>query len=936
MKKNNKWLISLFTIFVFLCASCNNFLSRETQKEVEKTAAQTKTGRLSFNVNGASSRSVFPDTSIQNFTNFVLTGSVEGNNNTQNLGSWSNVQDLLNASIEIAIGTWNLTLSAKRDTVDFAATAQVTIEEGQNATASFKLSAVQTSTGIANITLRFPENSGICTARWIFYDDGAYDTFWYNNGNEIEGLCYIDGRNNESDISCEQTITDSSFSLKAALPAGRYRFRCVLGTEITGVGNYYDFIVIQPGFESALDYTIDYFEFTGITDAVSTEQGMQLTLMIPKGVQNLEIMRIKDYAGLMQAQEEYHNNPDPNVEPPDTLSATTIITKKLDAKTTSQTTLQLVDSYGYEAGDELTYAVYFDMDSFSSVIKTFTASHDGIPVPEFTSYPEFAIESNDQGITSKIKISNDPVLDWKGHELSSGYKLYLSNDSMMGIFFPEVVVDSTTKEYVIEDGSLNPGQTSFVSYRLGLDSNGLSYSFSLNTKNLSGAQLPPVLQGPSPAQATDEGIHILLNGTYEHWSYLSILRATSPEGEWVVIKDKIDCDYGEFHINYTDKYDLVAGTTYYYKVVNDRGQSFGGEYFSATATVTKGPYASITTQPVLAVSNDAVASFTPGALQFAEPDEVGSVTFAYEYIQQDNSNIELTIKYTKYTGNDNYSFEGNYTGGLWAKFYANDQSLDLYNYYVNGNKFSFSKAYILINDKYYNTLKQFDFTPAQGSCPSEIQIPNKKIGLTATPTSDGIVLSITNISEGVNYLEIKSSDDINNLQYNCNRKYSYSNGEGFAGSLNHTDKYVDGNKEYYYLVTDGSYRSDIISVTSTGGSGELWVSSYPAGELGLNENGEKMISFTQAGQLTVQDLPENTSWYLDFEYRSNSGNGKADYTMGLHYSSSLSNCSIILYGQPGLYEPSSVSLGVYFPDYSYWVKKNVSTFAPMPQQITID
>lgn len=936
MKKNNKWLISLFTIFIFLCVSCNNFLSRETQKEVEKTAAQTKTGRLSFNVNGVSSRSVLPDTSIQNFTDFVLTGSVEGNNNTQNLGSWSNVQDLLSASITIATGTWNLTLSAKRDTVDFAARAQVTIEEGQNATASFKLSAVQISTGIANITLRFPANRGICAASWTFYDDGAYDTFWYTNGDEIEGFCYIDESHNESDISCEQTITDSSFSLKAALPAGRYRFRCEFGTEITGVGDYYDFIVIQPGFESVLDYTIDYFEFTGITDAVSTEQGMQLTLVIPKGVQNLEIMRIKDYAGLMQAQ----NNPDPNVEPPDIFANTTIITKKLDARTTSQTTLQLLDSYGYEAGDELTYGVYFDMNSMGSVIKTFTASHDGIPVPEFTSYPEFATESNDQGITSKIIITNNPVLDWKGHELSSGYKLYLSDDTMMGTFFPEVVVDSTTKEYIIEEGTLNPGQTSFTLYRLGLDSNGLSYSLYLNTKNLTGAQLPPVLQGPSPAQATDEGIHILLYPSGQDIDGMIIFRSTSLDDPWNVIEDDLPCDYknGQYCLDYTDKYDLVAGTTYYYKVVDRRGKSYGGEYFSATATVTKGPYASITTQPVLAVSNDAVASFTPGSLQFAEPDKVGSVTIAYEYIQQDNSNIKLTIDYTKYTGNDNYSFQGNYTGDLWANVWAYDQSLDLYNYQVNGNKFSFSKAYILIKDKNYNTLRQLDFTPAQGSCPSEIQIPNKKIGLTATPTSDGIVLSITNISEGVNYLEIRSSDDINNIryEYNNNRSYYYSNGEGLANSLTHTDKYVDGNKEYYYLVTAGNYRSDIISITSTGGSGELWVSSYPAGELGLNESGDEMITFTQAGQLTIQDLPENTSWYLEFEYRSYLGNGKPDNTMWLHYSGSQSNYSNTLGGDPGLYEPYSVRLGVTFPDYSYSAQKNVSTFAPMPQQITID
>ena len=54
MKKNNKWLISIISIFVFLCVSCNNFLSKQTEEAVEKTAAAGKKGTLSFTVNGAS------------------------------------------------------------------------------------------------------------------------------------------------------------------------------------------------------------------------------------------------------------------------------------------------------------------------------------------------------------------------------------------------------------------------------------------------------------------------------------------------------------------------------------------------------------------------------------------------------------------------------------------------------------------------------------------------------------------------------------------------------------------------------------------------------------------------------------------------------------------------------------------------------------------
>ena len=938
MKKNNKWLISIISIFVFLCVSCNNFLSKQTEEAVEKTAAAGKTGTLSFTVNGASSRSVLPDTSLLNFSNFVLTGTVEGNSTTQALGSWSSIQEMLSDSITIAAGEWNLVLSAKRDTVDFAAIQTVTVEEGQNATASFKLTPTQTQTGLANITLRFSEKAGISGVSWTFYNS-SYDSFWYSSGSEISGDC---GKTNSYGGGV-QVLTDTSFSLQKELSAGRYMLECRFYTDMNSLdSDYYDYVVIQPGFESVLDYTIDYFEFTGITEAVSTEQGMLLTLDIPKGVEMLSIMRITDYAGLMAAMS------DPDAEPIDMTAYITIMNKQFASKTTSQTTLQLLDSYNYKKDDELTYAVYFDLNSFSSVIKTYTALYDGIPAPEFTTYPEFATESNDDGVTTKIKISNNPVLDWKGNEITSGYKLYLNDSSMGETIYPKFAVDGITKEYEIEDGSLFPGQQSFTSYRFGLDKDGWAYSFYLDTSELTGNQLPPVLQGPQPAKATDEGINIILYGNYQESCEMTILRADSPEGPWSVIKANIDCRAEEgFYLDFTDKYDLVAGTTYYYKVRNDYGQTFGGDYFSATATVSKGPFASISTQPVLAVSAAAVATFTSGTFQFADTDDLYYIRTVYEFAEENNPTNQLRIEHTHYLmGSNSDYFQGEYTAQnkedySWVR--GSDNNMDLYALSADNKKYIFSSAYIRFYDTNGYTIKQLDFTPAQGYCPAEIQIPNKKIGLELIPTIDGIVLNISNIPEGASSLSMLSAeayDPKNQYNFNYDRSYYFNRDNVTSGTMSFTDKYVNNHKLYYYKVTvekngEGSYSSDVVSATATGGIGEIGISLMPECTFDDTNN---TITYTQQALLSCQaDLTENTYLSIYFYYRANYN--EYDYRSGYFYYSGINPdnpVSFESWGNNGTYTPYFASININFPDYSYY--QNNVTIPPnstLPQQVVV-
>ena len=941
--KNNKYIISILAIFVLMFVSCKNFLNNNSiEKDLENIDVASKTAKLYFNVNGNSARNILPDTSLDNFSDFVLFGKFNDSEDETELGSWDTIQQILGSAVEISAGSWDLTLTAKRGEINFASNIQIEVSEGQSITASFVLVAAGTNNGIANITLRFPEKAGIGSVRWEFKEKqkSSYLDNWYGS---IEGY-YPDENQSQGRL---QTLTTNSYTLQTELPAGKYIFCCELCTDIGApIGSYNDYIVIQPGLESKLDYTIDYFEFTGITQAVSTEQGMLLTIDIPKGVEMLTIMRIKNYAALMELMESYQYNPDPNVDPNALIeSNTTLINKQFPAKTTSQTTLQLLDTCGFEAGDELTYAVYFNMESFGTVIKNFTALYDGKEFPEFTTYPEFATEENDDGLTTKILISNNPVVDWKDNVTDNGYMLNFLNgngmgSSMMGFLFPEYVVDSNTKEGEVNVDNLYAGPNELTSYRFTFDKDGWTYNCFIDMSNLSGAQLPPVLQGPPYAVATENGISINIYVSYDN---VSLLRATSTEGPWETIKPYV---YSHECFEYLDKYDLIAGTTYYYKVINEYGQTYGGDYFSATATVTKGPFATISTQPVLAVSEAVVATFVPGSFQIADPDDVYCIQTVYDFTEENNPSNRLKIEHTHYLmGSNSDYFHGTYSAqnkedDSWIS--GKDNIMNLYTLSADNKKYIFSSACIEFYDTNRNVIKQLNFIPAQGYCPAEIQIPNRKIGLSLIPTVDGIVINISNIPEGATSLSISSTDDYdfkNQYYFNSNRNYSF-NGNISSGTMSFTDKYVNNQKLYYYKVTANkeggdSYQSDVVSATASGGLGEIGISVMPECTFDDTDN---TITYTQPVQLTSQEtFPEDTYLSIIFHYRYY--HNEYDYNSGYYYYSGVDPdypASFQNWGDTGTFIPYNASIDISFPGYSYYQDNvPIPPNSTLPQQVVV-
>ena len=807
MKKNNTWLISIFAVFILLFSACNNSFNNQIEKNLD--SADNKTATLYFSVNGASARNILPDTSLDNFSNFVLTGTLNGT--TKDLGSWDTAQDMLDASVPITPGSWNFNLSAKRGEVNFTASTQLTIEENQSAVASFVLRASETDAGTLKLNLTYPAVPDLYKVEWHLSP--------VSNENSAEGFCKRD-----SSTGAElQTLSDTAFTLQKELPAGKYMLSCEFGIlygtqEYNGqihemcspVGNYYDYVVIQPGFESALNYEIDYFELTGITNAQSTDQGMVLTLDVPKGSQKILIMRIKNMSNAQVTSEE------------DAVALYSIITKKLASPTTSHQTFTITDCYGYSAGDELTYGVYFDeeMNSFSSVIKTFKAEHDALPTPGFTTYPEFATESDANGQTTKLEVTNTPEFDYEGdyklNFISSEYELMLGTG---------IVFDKATKEYTFTE-QLAPGPNQFL-YRLGFDKDGWSYNLAFDTTGLTGAQLPPVIQGPPFATPTENGIFIRVP---VDWTEVSLLRATSPEGDWSTLKN---FTYVYDYFEYLDKTDLTEGQTYYYKVVDEYGNTYGGEYFSATSIVTKGPLVTMTTPPTLTVDGT-VASITSGTYEMDE--DINIVRTIFEFVNETDPSRKISV-IKKDLKNPPMGYEWKYSeehpeyDEYFDRYYTNtyttqDETIDLYQYSIDGEKYIFSQAYVRFSDEYDRMLYELPFTPQSGTYPVNIQMPLRRIQLSAEAGNDGIVLTVSNIPAGT---EEGTYKDIYIYAKYLNESTSIFDVENITqNTIVLTDSYVDPNKEYsYYAQVQSEYdnKSVVVTVRATGGSGELAITA---------------------------------------------------------------------------------------------------------------
>ena len=354
---------------------------------------------------------------------------------------------------------------------------------------------------------------------------------------------------------------------------------------------------------------------------------------------------------------------------------------------------------------------------------------------------------------------------------------------------------------------------------------------------MTGAQLPPVIQGPPFATPTANGIFIRVP---VDWSSVSLLRATSPEGDWSTLKN---FTYVYDYFEYLDKTDLTEGQTYYYKVVDEYGNTYGGEYFSATSIVTKGPLASMTTPPVLTV-NGTVASITSGTYEMDE--DINIVRTIFEFVNETDPSRKISvIKRESTSPKDYYNWKyaeeypeyNEYNDRYETNtFTTSDDDIDLHKYAIDGEKYIFSKAYVRFSNEYDDDiLYELPFTPEEGTYPASIQMPNRRIQLSAEAGNDGIVLTVSNIPAGT---EEGTYKDIYIYAKYLNESTSIFDVENITqNTIVLTDSYVDQNTEYSYYaqVQSEDNKSEVVTIRATGGSGELAITANPVdGGIELN------------------------------------------------------------------------------------------------------
>ena len=792
MKRNLfcKYIFVLFTLISLLFASCGNIFD-----ELESEEKATLYINLSDNVG----RNVLPDTSLTDFTDFRLTGSKGESTEVQNLGSWSNAAALSNASVEIDNGEWCFTLSAKKDDYTFSGTTRLNVKSGEVNTASFILMPEgSVRNAKVDITLRFPENAGV---------------------NSV--FCKIEDFRSSIDVGASETknsltasLTNNTFTLKGTITLSdsdkQKSFQCnFYSFDGTCLGSYLDEVGLLPGLTSKLDYTIEYLSDLGFTKLESTDNGIEFTINVPKGIENVDVYR------RLSGSDDYYY----------------IMSKYFGEKTTEKTTISDADCFDYENGKSYEYYVLYNW-GIQSPHKVVRATKDGWPMPEFTTYPVFETEfDSSTGKSTKLKIVNTPVLDFKGHGEGYSYSIDLNYEDF---FYPNFTTSKTENE--ISDKALVPGGNKVLSYtyKIRKENSSLDRIFIINSSNL-GANLPPVLQGEPAAVATNDGIKIRVYTT--SWSgNVELKRSISPDGHYTTIAtsvNNISEDVGYFE--YLDKYDLNQGTEYYYTVGN-QWRSYGGDYFSAVSQVTKGSPVEIKSEPSLTLSeNSTIGTFTPGVLEVKNESLNGLVPETYfTYISSDLKR-KIVIYYTpnknRVTVSGIYD-STDYISNLYEREY-DCNSVELYNEEFDGETFTLLSAVVKFGSEYSLDL-------GDKCCPQEIVLPNRNVNLQTEATANGIKLTLSNIPEKTTSLWVYSKrrgEDITYGLYTFNQETDWATNEVtqyVPTSIELLDTNVDIGTEYgyhvdlYYLVDDKSehYTGSVKNyIQATGGDGELFVTA---------------------------------------------------------------------------------------------------------------
>lgn len=147
--KMKKTIFGILTILIFVLSSCSN--SIEEKDSLKKNNLATL--KICLNNN---SRTVFPDTNLEELTNFEFQGM---NGDYQEIRrSYSSILDLRNDEIKLETGEWNFTIFARKGNACYTATKNQNIVQGEN-NLFFELEIYESryGNGSFSITLNFSE-----------------------------------------------------------------------------------------------------------------------------------------------------------------------------------------------------------------------------------------------------------------------------------------------------------------------------------------------------------------------------------------------------------------------------------------------------------------------------------------------------------------------------------------------------------------------------------------------------------------------------------------------------------------------------------------------------------------------------------------------------------------------------------------------------------
>lgn len=240
-----RFLFTASLIFVFILCSCSNLFTKENNNSDDKKAY------VSVFFENAS-RTIMPDINFSELTNIVIEGDLQGDEGIhfkQTYSAYSQINNQSNPAIIIEPGTWDFSVTAYKDNVQFKGSLEnKDIVKGSN-TLSFVLKLSGTGqtddTGDISLVLNYPATAGVLGVK--------AGLFTLENDSPVEGIALSSLRPSSSG-----SITSVTYNL-TSVPVGNYRIKVFLYADVSCkalINTYREIVCVADQCESSAERTL--------------------------------------------------------------------------------------------------------------------------------------------------------------------------------------------------------------------------------------------------------------------------------------------------------------------------------------------------------------------------------------------------------------------------------------------------------------------------------------------------------------------------------------------------------------------------------------------------------------------------------------------------------------------------------------------------------